>query len=124
MAFNYEIDSDRRLVTVRPEPRPSVEDWESVLDRIAADSRFERGFSFLSDRRHLDHEPDVAYVRATIDAVDSRRAVFGATRFGVLTYHLATYGMARMAEALADNRGIVWRVFMDEGEAMRWLASQ
>ena len=124
MAFSYEIDPDRRLVIVRPESRPSISDWEDVLDRVAADPGFERGFGLMSDRRHLHVEPDASYVRATIDAVASRRASFGATRFAILTSHLATYGMARMAEALAENRGIEWRVFMEPDEASRWLTEK
>lgn len=122
MAFSYEIDTERRLVTIRPELRPSIEDWEDVLDRVAADPRFQYGFHLLSDRRHLQVEPDASYVRATIEAVVARRASFGRTRFAVLTSHLATYGMARMAEALAENRGIHWRVFMDADEGARWLS--
>jgi hypothetical protein len=119
--FSYEIDSDRRLVIVRPESPPSTGDWEDMLDRVAADPRFQQGFNLLSDRQHLHSEPDAIYVHTTIDAV-AARAVFRSTRFAVLTSHLATYGMARMAEALAENRGIEWRVFMDRAEAMRWLS--
>lgn len=107
---------------LRPETRPSVEDWEEMLDRVSADPLFQPGFSLLSDRRHLMVEPDAVYVRATIEAVAARRDAFGSSRFAVLTSHLATYGMARMAEALAENRGIQWRVFMDPGEATQWLS--
>jgi hypothetical protein len=124
VAFIYTIDTTRRVVTLSPQGVPSVEDWEDVLDRVAADPLFRRGFGVLSDRRHLHTEPDATYVRATIDAVFARRAAFGESRFAILTSHLATFGMARMAEALADNRGIAWRVFMDESEIWKWLASE
>lgn len=67
-------------------------------------------------------EPDGTYVRATMEAVSAGQGTFRNSRFGVLTSHLATYGMARMAEALAENRGIQWRVFMDPEEAAHWLA--
>lgn len=122
MPFSYVINPHRRLVTCRPEGPPSTEDWAELLDRIAADPLFKPGYDVLSDRRHLNVEPDARYVRTTIDAVASRSAAFGASRFAVLTLHLATYGMARMAEALAENRGIQWRVFMDEAEANAWLS--
>lgn len=122
MAFTYVIDPDHHLVTVRPETHPTAQDWAEVLDRVAADPKFRPGFHVLSNRWHLQVEPDVGYVRATIEAVADRRAAFGRSRFAVLTSHLATYGMARMAEALAENRGIEWRVFMDEAQALAWLA--
>lgn len=124
MAFTYVIDPEHQLVTLRPESHPTTADWESVLDRVAADPLFQPGFDVISDRWHLHVEPDAAYVRATIEAVAARSAAFGRSRFAVLTSHLATYGMARMAEALAENRGIVWRVFMDRSQAMNWLAER
>jgi hypothetical protein len=122
VAFTYDIAPDRRIVTVCPESPPSLDDWENLLDRVAADPRFRIGFHVLSDRRHLNVEPDAVYVRSSIEAVSARRASFGHSRFAVLTSHLATYGMARMAEALAENRGIQWCVFMDPEEAAQWLA--
>ncbi len=121
MAFSYVVDPARLLVTLRPECPPTLEDWEDVLDRVAADPLFRRGFHVMSDRLHLQVEPDASYVRTTIEAVAERHAAFGESRFAVLTSHLATYGMARMAEALAENRGIAWRVFMNEAEAVQWL---
>lgn len=122
VAFSYDIDPTRRLVTARPDSPTNIADWEGLLDRVAADPRFQPGFSLLSDRRHLNIEPDAAYVRASIEAVAERRDAFGGSRFAILTSHLATYGMARMAEALAENRGIEWQVFMNERDALEWLS--
>jgi hypothetical protein len=122
MAFSYYIDTSQRVVTVRPEGPPSIEDWEDLLDQVAADPLFRPGFHIVSDRRHLQIEPDAAYVRATVEAVVVRRAAFAQSRFAVLTAHLPTYGMARMAEALAENRGIQWRVFTDAQQAEQWFA--
>ena len=124
MAFSYAIDPKRHLVVVRPESPPTIEDWKELLDRVAHDPLFKPGFRLLSDRRHLQVEPDAAYVRASIDALEMRRPAFGQSRFAILTLHVATYGMARMAEALAENRGIEWRAFMNELEAMEWLLSR
>jgi hypothetical protein len=43
---------------------------------------------------------------------------FKGFRWASLTSHLASFGMGRMAEALAENRGIEYRVFQDEAEAL------
>lgn len=123
MAFSYVVDPERRLVIARPESPPTIEDWRELLDRVASDPVFQPGFHLLSDRRHLQVDPDAAYVRASIEALEARNHAFGHSRFAILTLHLATYGMARMAQALAEDRSIECRAFMDEREAMEWLLS-
>jgi hypothetical protein len=42
----------------------------------------------------------------------------------ILSGNLATYGMGRMAEMLADNRELEFRVFTDEAEAIRWASGE
>ncbi len=122
MPFTYVIDSDLGLVRViAGEELPSLADLENVLDRLASDPLFRPGCGVLVERRHFTVEPDVTYVRGGLDAIVARRDRLGSTRWASLTTHLATYGMGRMAEAYAENRGVAYRVFMDEAEALTWL---
>jgi hypothetical protein len=122
MSFAYRIDVQRRLVVLRPDTVPSLRDWENVLDRVASDPLFAAGFGVLSDRVHLKTEPDADYVRGSIAAIEQRSGTFRRTRWAILTSHLPTYGMGRMAEAYAENRDIELRVFTVESEALDWLA--
>jgi hypothetical protein len=121
MAFSHDIDPARRLVTIRADRLPSLRDLEDVLHRVQSDPRFQPGFGVLSDRRHFDAESDAPYVRAAIDALARRHDTFHPTRFAIVTSHLATYGMGRMAEVYAENRNVLFRVFMDELSALAWL---
>jgi hypothetical protein len=123
MPFGYHIDRTRRVVIARPTRVPTIDEWVDLLDRIAADPAFEAGFGIISDRRHLDITPSIDYVRATVAAIHERRHLFGASRWAVLTSHQATFGMARMAEAYADNRDIAFTAFGDLEEAIRWATN-
>jgi hypothetical protein len=122
MGFTYTIDSQLGLVRFDPgRELPSLQELETVLDRLASDPMFRPGFGVLVERRHFEVEPDVLYVRGGISAIADRQAKFGPTRWASITSHLATYGMGRMAEAYAENRGVLYRIFTDETEAMTWL---
>jgi hypothetical protein len=122
MAFAYNIDPLLGLVRLDPgQDLPSVSDFEGAIDRLASDPLFRAGFGVLVERRQFQVEPAVGYVRGAIDALASRRGSFGDTRWSSITSHLTSYGMGRMAEAFAENRGVKYRVFMDEREAIMWL---
>lgn len=122
MAFTYTIEPALGLVRFHPGDRlPTLPELETVLDQLASDSDFRPGFGVLVERRHFDVEPDVTYVRGGISAIADRESSFGRTRWASITSHLASYGMGRMAEAYAENRGVLYRIFTDEAEAMRWL---
>ncbi len=124
LSFHYSIDPSRRLVVLRPDAPPSLEDWAEVLDRVARDPAFSPDFGVLSDRRHLVKEPTADYAKRSVTAIEERSRQFPGTRFAILTSHLATYGMGRLAEAYAENRGIAFRVFTSEADAMEWLSSR
>lgn len=120
--FSYTIDPQLGLVRFHPgDELPSLQELEAVLDQLAQDPLFRPGFAVIVDRRHFTMEPDVGYVRGGISAIAERHARFGQTRWASVTSHLASYGMGRMAEAYAEHRGVQYRVFTDEAEAMAWL---
>jgi hypothetical protein len=122
MPFTYTIEPTVGLVRFHPgEQLPSLKELEMVLDQLASDPAFRPGFGVLVERRHFDVEPDVTYVRGGISAIADRLGSFKQTRWASITTHLASYGMGRMAEAYAENRGVLYRIFTDEAEAMDWL---
>jgi hypothetical protein len=123
MAFEYRIDADRRVVVARPQTAPSLEDWIDVLDRLGADPHMLPEFGIVSDRRHVTSAPDLTYVRGSIQALADRRAFSETRRIAIVTSHLASFGMARMAEVYAEARGLHFRVFMDLDEAIAWAGT-
>lgn len=123
MAFEYGIDAERRVVVTRPQTAPSLGDWIDVLDRLSADPRVLPAFGIVSDRRHVTSAPDLTYVRGSIQALADRRAFSETRRIAIVTSHLASFGMARMAEVYAEACGLHFRVFMDLDEAIAWAAT-
>jgi hypothetical protein len=124
MAFAYRIDSTRRLVLLTPPGPPTLQDWIDVIDRLIVDPRIEPGFGVISDRRHLSTPPTTEYVRDSIKALCDRRDYFRWHRVAILSGNLATYGMGRMAEMLAENHDLEFRVFTDETEAILWASGE
>jgi hypothetical protein len=124
MPFTFEVDPTRRLVLLRPDSPPTLEDWVDVIDRALAHPAFQAGFNFLSDRRHIAEPPTKDYVRGSMEALAARQARLGPDcRVAVVTAHDATFGMARMAEAHAEARRVNFRGFRDYERAVRWATT-
>lgn len=122
VALTYNLDPVRRLVRIVLHEPPTLLDAEAVLDQLAADPQFGPGFRVLVDRWQLMLEPDEAYVRGAIEAIASRGPRFTGVRWAAVTSHLSGYRMVRLLiEPFAQQRGVEYRVFMDEGQALEWL---
>lgn len=122
MPLTYTLDPARRLVRVVFREPPTLLEVEAVLDQLAADPQFGPGFGVLADRWQLTVEPDEAYLRGAIEAIASRGARFADIRWATVTSHLSGYRMVRLLiEPFAQQRGVSYRVFMDEGQALEWL---
>jgi hypothetical protein len=119
MPLLYSIDPALRLVTFAPVVLPTLEEFARALDQLASDGLFRSGFRVLVDRRFLTVEPGADYVRGAIDLLGHER--FAGVRWASLTAHVASFGMGRMGEALAEDRGVAYRVFTDPAEVMDWL---
>lgn len=125
MGLVYSLDPSLRLVRILLREQPALEEVEAVLDQLAADPQLGPGFGVLVDRWRLIAEPDETYVRGAIEAIAERREHFTAMRWAAVTSHLTGYRMGRlMMEPFAEKRGVAYRVFMDEAEALKWLSGQ
>ena len=123
MALAYSLDPSQRIARFLLREQPALPEVEAVLDQLIADPLFGAGFGVLINRWHLIAEPDESYVRGAIEAIAERRLHFADVRWAAVTSHLAGYRMGRLImEPFAEKRGIAYRVFMDEGEATRWLS--
>ena len=124
MPFAFRVDPALRVVILRPDSPPILQDWADVIDRALDDPAFQPGFNFLSDRRHIAEPPTREYVRGTIEALVARQSRLGPDcRVAVVTSSDATFGMGRMAEAHAEPRKVHFRVFRDYDEALRWAST-
>lgn len=125
MPLTYTLDPSRRLVRIVLHEPPTLLDVEAVLDHLAADPQFGPGFGVLADRWRITVEPDEANVRGAIEAIASRKDRFAGVRWAAVTSHLSGYRMGRLViEPFAEQRGVAYRVFMDEALAMEWLIGE
>jgi PhnB protein len=125
VALSYSLDPSRRLVRLVLHEPPTLLDLEAVIDRLAADSQFGPGYGVLADRWRVTAEPDEAIVRAAIEAIARRKDRFANVRWATVTSHLSGYRMGRLLiEPFADQRGVAYRVFMDEAQALEWLVGE
>jgi hypothetical protein len=121
MPLTYAIDPARQLVTFRLYHWPSLTESQEALDRLSADPLLRRGVRVLVDQRLVPTVPDAEYVRRNIDNLAHRWPALRGARWAAVTMNPVTYGMGKMAEALAVRRGVEFRVFTDEDEALGWL---
>lgn len=122
MPLTYAIDPARQLVTFRLYHWPTLTESQEALDRLSADPLLRRGLRVLVDERLVPTVPDAEYVRRSIDNLTHRwRPALQGARWAAVTTNPVTYGMGKMAEALAQRRGVEFRVFTDEVEALGWL---
>lgn len=96
-------------------------EFQEALDRLAKDPLLAKGARVLVDQQLVTTVPDAEYVRRGIDNLAHRWPTLRGARWASLTTNPVTYGMGRMAEALAQRRGVEFRVFTTEAEAMEWL---
>jgi hypothetical protein len=121
----YEIDPDRRLVTITwpaIHPRPGL--VLNTLRRLFADPRYDPSFGIISDRRRVLSPTTPALVQSFVDfATSARRAGQFPSRCAsvVAPGQVAIYGMARMTEILAGLSDIEYRVFTSLEDAVAWI---
>jgi hypothetical protein len=116
--LSVEFDLERRLAEVVYEAQPSFEQWQAIVESILHDSRFQSGFGILLDRRGIDKPASSAYMLRLIQFVD-QSSKGNVVRWAILTSDVASFGMGRMAEQLAQAGTI--RTFKDRREAELWL---
>ena len=120
------IDTRSRVaLIVWPDEEPRLQAWLAEFERVLSHPQFEPDFGIVSDRRALTMTPRADFVRAFIESV---AASASAGRFRgrwatvVAPSELAVYGMGRMTELLGDQHRLVYRVFTEIDEALRWAS--
>ena len=122
MHLSYHIDRESRVVVVTC-GNTSFEHWRSTMISIFADPRYQPGFALLVDARSATLTPSTEDVRGVVDFIASHRAMVGEAKWAVVVERIAGYGMARMAEALAQIAGVDLRAFKSFEEGLGWLTA-
>jgi hypothetical protein len=121
MALTYSIDPEARLVTILYAEHPPIEAWKRTMLQVFADPRYRPGFAFLGDRRRVAEPPDRLYIQETIAFGEEHRAELKGARWATLVATPASYGMARMGQALGETGPTELGAFTDLAAALRWL---
>jgi hypothetical protein len=119
--LSVEFDMERRRAQVIYEAQPSFEQWQATVEAILRDARFRTGFGILLDRSGIHRPASSAYMLRLVHFVD-RNAKGNDVRWAIVTSDLASFGMGRMAEQLAQTGTI--RTFKDLRAAELWLVGK
>jgi hypothetical protein len=121
MSLSYDIDVTSRVVVITC-GNTSLERWRDMMMRIFADPRYQPGFSVIVDCRTATLTPSTEDVRGVVSFISSHRAMLGRAQWAVVVERPSGYGMARMAEAIAQISDINLRAFQKPDEALAWFA--
>lgn len=120
MALRYTIDETARLVLLTFEEAVTYPEFTETLTAVFADERYERGFSFLADRR-LASVPTSEYARQIVGFLERHADSFGPCRWGTVVDGPAAYGMIRIIETRTNRLPVEIRVFSNLADTLAWL---
>lgn len=120
-SIDYSIDASAGIVRLEYTGDATFEEWSSTLKAIFADAAYCPGFDFLIDRRRAS-APTAETMHRMIAFIDRNLTFCEGSRWAIVTYSLADYGMGRMAQALASDHPTTLEIFTDLKEGLDWLA--
>jgi hypothetical protein len=120
MAITYSIDKAARIVCLVYTGAPDFSEWAKTMLSVFRDPNFERGYSFIMDRRHATEAPSKDYIDQTTAFHERHKDILGKTHVAMVVSGPASYGMVRMSQALMDDTEYI-HVFTDIENAKQWL---
>ena len=121
MPFQLEISPDGSLARVRGFGREEFSSTLEGLRRIGDDPRLLRGMSVLMDVRELDYLATPPEVKE-FASPDSIPAFYSGHSVAILVRPGTQFGITRAFAARAESVGSRMKVFVEEREALAWLA--
>lgn len=119
-SIRYTVDAEAGIVRLVIGPSLTLDAWAEALRASCAAPGYRPGFGFLVDRRAAP-PPTVDALRGMIAFIGSNRAQFSGSRWAIVTSGPADYGMARMAQVLAEDHPTTIQAFEKVEEAEAWL---
>src|SRR5687768_11292515 len=117
----FKIYPGRQLVSIHWAGVPSVEEWYKMIELVLGHPDYRRGMSFITYRAGSHKAITATYVRGVLQALELRSQWMMPLNIAMVAPAAATFGMARMAETLAESTTICLRAFKRTREAMQWL---
>lgn len=119
MAVTYSIDGPARTVVVDLSAEASAAQLGGALGRLLDDPGFRPGFSLLIDGRSAPH-PDTRCVRRFVQLLEEHQARLSGARIALVAPDPASFGMARMAQILAERLPLRVVPFRELAGARDW----
>jgi hypothetical protein len=120
MPVIYTIDRPERVVYLTTVGDASFDEWQETLLRVFADSAFEPGFHFISDRRRST-APSAEFVERQIVFIRGHERELGHCRWAAVVPDPATDEAARSVTSRAGMAEVEVGFFYDLAAARRWV---
>ena len=117
----FKIYPERRVVSIHWAVVPRVEDWYDIIEQILGHPDYRRGMGLLSYLAGSHSAITPTYVRGVLQALEHRSQWMQPLTIAKVAPEAATFGMARMAEMLAETTTVRLRAFRRPREALQWL---
>jgi len=117
----FKIYPNRQLVSIHWAGVPSVQAWYDIIERIIGHPGYRRGMSMITYRAGSHGAITTAFVRGVLQAFEHRSQWMDPLSIAVVAPETSGFGMARMAETLAESTTICLRAFRRPREALQWL---
>lgn len=119
MPLAYSIDPAKQIVTITGD-YTDASGWRTLLEAVAADPGYQKGFGFIRDLRAAERPVDANTVIDIIRVVREFWDRLGVRRAAMVT-RLAVDTPATVAEALAQDQRVALRAFTSYDEAVAWV---
>jgi hypothetical protein len=120
MEFTYRIEKSEKIVYLEGDVS-NFKQWKQTLLTLFADSNYERGFNFLSDRRLIEKPRSTEFIRSQISFLKEYTEQIEGCKWATVVSSTAAFGMGRMAQILSEDIPAEMQVFTDMDEARQWL---
>jgi hypothetical protein len=121
MPISQNLDREAGIFRIEYEGELSIEEQLVHLEGLLSSGLLPTPLRVLGDRRRVTNigAPDNA--RAAVEGLLQHKEFMQGGRFALLVDRPASFGMARMFQALADNLPLEVGVFYELAEAEEWL---
>lgn len=122
MPIRVTLEAASRLVVFQVSGDPGIQEMIDSVEAALRHPSYRTGFSFLSDRRRVDHPPSNELLAAAVAFLEANQARLGAPRWAFVVSDVENYRIARKAAILSESTSTQVEVFASVSEARKWLS--
>lgn len=124
MPISASFDHQAHLVRIEVGGTLTLSEMKAAIDTVVKEVGRDGGFDVLSDHRGLETPATGVQLEALVEHLRWHGQAMHGRRWAIVTCTAASYGMMRMLSVFAERIPMQVSVFLDLGEAERWLAGR